>query len=161
MFDVIAAHPPYVPAEETELVFRDGGADGEQITRRIVAGLADHLNPGGLFYLECMLTDRAGEPIEQRVRRMLGPLEEEFDVFVVRGGGADPKSHLADRLSRGSYHRRPTPVKARCSSDSASSDSSRERRSSSVEPRRARWSHAIIRWEGARAPRIFAGSWAI
>ena len=100
-FDIIAAHPPYVPAEETAMVFRDGGADGEQITRRIVAGVSEHLNPGGLFYLECMLTERADDPIERRVRRMLGPLEDEFDVLVVRGAAAEAKAYLAERLASG------------------------------------------------------------
>src|SRR5262249_31659234 len=57
-FDMITAHPPYVPSFETELVFRDGGEDGEQITRRIIAGLAEHLRPGGQFYCDCLMTDR-------------------------------------------------------------------------------------------------------
>lgn len=100
-FDMISAHPPYVPAQETEMVFRDGGADGEQITRRIVAGLPDHLRPGGLFYLDCVMTDRAGEKIEARLRRMLGPDEDEFDVIVVRHGEASAKEFVANRLADG------------------------------------------------------------
>jgi methylase of polypeptide subunit release factors len=101
MFDAISAHPPYVPAEETEMVFRDGGEDGEQITRRVLAGLADYLRPGGLFYLDCMMTDRKNDPIERRTRRMLGPLEDEFDVLVIRTGDVDTKTYQADRLQTG------------------------------------------------------------
>ena len=100
-FDVISAHPPYVPAQETEMVFRDGGADGEQITRRIVAGLSDALRPGGLFYLDCVVTDRGGERIEDRLRRMLGPDEDEFDVLVVRHGETTGKDFIASRLADG------------------------------------------------------------
>ncbi|HEY9228548.1 MAG TPA: class I SAM-dependent methyltransferase [Gemmatimonadaceae bacterium] len=100
-FDLITAHPPYVPSEQTEMVFRDGGSDGEQITRRIIAGLGEHLRPGGLFYLDCVMTDRGADPIEQRIRRMLGPMEEEFDVLVVRGGLADAKHFQAERLQSG------------------------------------------------------------
>jgi methylase of polypeptide subunit release factors len=100
-FDLITAHPPYVPAVETEMVFRDGGQDGEQITRRIVAGLGEYLRPGGLFYLDCVLTDRSGSALEERVRRMLGPAEDEFDVVVVRGGTVDPQVYHADRLRSG------------------------------------------------------------
>ena len=40
-------HPPYIPAKETELIFRDGGKDGEQIIRRAVEGLPRFLRPGG------------------------------------------------------------------------------------------------------------------
>jgi hypothetical protein len=100
-FDLITAHPPYVPAEETEMVFRDGGADGEQITRRILADLDQYLQPGGQFYLDCVLTDREGDPLEQRVRRMLGAGEGEFDVIVIRGGTADLRVYLAERLQGG------------------------------------------------------------
>ena len=101
MFDLITAHPPYVPAESTQMVFRDGGSDGEQITRRIVAGLGDYLKPGGLFYLDCMMTDRRNDPIEQRLRRMLGPSEDEFHVVVVRSGFVETKTYHADQLAAG------------------------------------------------------------
>jgi methylase of polypeptide subunit release factors len=101
MFDVITAHPPYVPAESTEMVFRDGGADGEQITRRIIAGLPEHLKPGGLFYLDCAMTDRAADLIEERMRRMLGPDEDEFDVVVYRSGVIDAKVYQAEELAAG------------------------------------------------------------
>jgi methylase of polypeptide subunit release factors len=100
-FDLITAHPPYVPSEATEMVFRDGGADGEQITRRIVAGLDRHLRPGGLFYLDCVMTDRENDPIEQRMRRMLGPSEDEFDVVVIRSGTVETKIYQAERLQSG------------------------------------------------------------
>lgn len=100
-FDLITAHPPYVPAESTQMVFRDGGADGEQITRRIIAGLSNYLNPGGVFYLDCMMTDRRNDPIEHRIRRMLGPQEDEFDVVVVRSGFVETKIYQADHLASG------------------------------------------------------------
>jgi methylase of polypeptide subunit release factors len=100
-FDVITAHPPYVPAESTEMIFRDGGADGEQITRGIIGGLPEYLKPGGLFYVHCMLTERSVDTIEQRLRRMLGPEEEEFDVLVFRGGSLDAKIHQAGQLAAG------------------------------------------------------------
>jgi len=100
-FDIISAHPPYVPAESTAMVFRDGGEDGEQITRRVLAGVAEHLNPGGMLYIDCMMTERVGEPLERRVRRMLGPEEEDFDVLVFRSGMVDARTYVADRLVSG------------------------------------------------------------
>jgi methylase of polypeptide subunit release factors len=93
-FDLIVAHPPYVPAFETTMVFRDGGEDGEQVTRRILAGLADHLRPGGQFYCECMMTDRVGAPLETRIREMLGPAATEFDVLLGQSLAFDPEDYL-------------------------------------------------------------------
>jgi methylase of polypeptide subunit release factors len=81
-FDRIVAHPPYVPALEQKMIYRDGGADGEQITRRIIAGLPTYLAPGGRCHLTCVATDRVGAPLEQRIREMLGPRQEEFDVLL-------------------------------------------------------------------------------
>jgi SAM-dependent methyltransferase len=81
-FDRIVAHPPYVPAREQRIIFRDGGADGEQITRAILAGLAGALAPGGRFHATCVVSDRKDARLELRVRQMLGAQEGEFDVLV-------------------------------------------------------------------------------
>ena len=100
-FDLILAHPPYVPAFETEYVFRDAGEDGEQITRRIIAGLADHLRPGGQFFCGCMMTDRRGAPLEQRLRGMLGAASGEFDVIVAQEKTIDPIQFFARQARQG------------------------------------------------------------
>jgi methylase of polypeptide subunit release factors len=103
-FDMISAHPPYVPSFETEMVFRDGGEDGEQVTRRILAGLADHLRPGGQFWADCMMTDRDGARLEDRIRSMLGPSEAEFDVVLGQGGTLAPEEFFARTLRTGTMH---------------------------------------------------------
>jgi SAM-dependent methyltransferase len=82
-FDRIVAHPPYVPAARQQVVFRDGGEDGEQITRRIVEGLPRYLRPGGRFYGRALATDRKDQPLEQRIRDWLGERGEEFDVLLI------------------------------------------------------------------------------
>ncbi len=101
MFDVITAHPPYVPSFETAMVFRDGGEDGEQVTRKIVAGLADHLRPGGRFYCDCMMTDRVDAPLEKRIREMLGPNHAEFDVLVGQVRLIEPEELLGGSIAAG------------------------------------------------------------
>jgi len=50
--------------------------DGEEITRRIVEGLPDHLNDGGVFLALTMGTDRADRPFEHRVREWIGAGEK-------------------------------------------------------------------------------------
>src|ERR1017187_2375188 len=71
-FDRIVAHPPYMPGLRPGPIFYDGGADGEQITRRIVVALPQFLNPGGCFYCLAQGSDRKGSPLENRVRGWLG-----------------------------------------------------------------------------------------
>ena len=81
-FDRIVAHPPYVPSTGRNWIFQDAGAEGEEITRRIVARLPAHLSPGGKFYCLALGVDRQGEPFENRVRGWLGECESAFDVLV-------------------------------------------------------------------------------
>ena len=81
-FDRIVAHPPYVAEAETTMIYRDGGPDGERVTRAILAGLPRHLEPGGSFYCTCFATDRESAPLEERIREMIGAGHEEFDVGV-------------------------------------------------------------------------------
>ena len=100
-FDTIAAHPPYVPAPEPELIFRDGGEDGEQITRAILMGVHEHLAPGGVLQCTCMLSSRGGADTPQRVRAMLGETEGDYDVIVLTHGSMDLVSHLRDKLASG------------------------------------------------------------
>jgi SAM-dependent methyltransferase len=82
-FDCVVAHPPYVPASQQRLLFRDGGEDGEQILSRIIQGLPRHLRPGGRFRCLTFATDRKGESLEQRIRKWLGECESQFDVALV------------------------------------------------------------------------------
>lgn len=88
-FDRIVAHPPYMPNVEQTYIFRDGGADGEQITRRVIAELPEYLRPGGRFYCVCLATDRTEAPLQERLRGWLGARQDDFDVLVLEL--ADPR----------------------------------------------------------------------
>jgi len=81
-FDRIAAHPPYVPVLQTAEIFYGGGEDGEEITKRIVAGLPGRLKPGGRFYSRTLGTSRPGANFENRIREWLGEKHQEFDVAL-------------------------------------------------------------------------------
>jgi methylase of polypeptide subunit release factors len=93
LFDRIVAHPPYMPSLEQKYIFRDGGDDGEQVTRRIIAGLAEHLRPGGRLYCTCLITERKSARAEARVRAMLGTHEAEFDVLLVSFRSFEPTEY--------------------------------------------------------------------
>jgi methylase of polypeptide subunit release factors len=90
-FDRIVAHPPYMPVLRPAQIFYDGGADGEQITRRCVEALPEFLMPGGCFYCLAQGSDRQGAPLQERVRGWLGEGHTEFDIAVVEKRGQDPK----------------------------------------------------------------------
>jgi SAM-dependent methyltransferase len=100
-FDRIVAHPPYMPAAEKSQIFRDGGPDGEEVTRAILKGLPDFLRPGGRLFVTAILSDRKGAPVEARVREMLGHAEREFDVAVVTIKGLHPVVHYGGELWKG------------------------------------------------------------
>ena len=94
VFDRILAHPPYVPVLKPKWLFHDGGEDGEQLTRRIIAGLPKHLAPGGLFICDALGTDREAS-FEQRVRDWLGEKQEEFDVLLIVRKSYDPREYAS------------------------------------------------------------------
>jgi SAM-dependent methyltransferase len=85
-FDRIVAHPPFVPAADQKIIFRDGGADGEQVLRGVIAGLPRHLRQGGRCYCVTMGTDRENSKLEQRIRSWLGESQDQFDLMLVAHG---------------------------------------------------------------------------
>ena len=100
-FDRIVAHPPYLPASSTRWIFQDAGAQGEEITRRIVAGLPQHLSPGGRLYCLALGADKHEQPFEHRIRTWLGEDQAEFDVLVAVVETHTPKQIAAQPLLSG------------------------------------------------------------
>jgi hypothetical protein len=98
-FDRILAHPPYVPALRNTQLFRDGGEDGEWLTRRVVEGLPAYLYPGGRLYLVAMLAEYPGEPIAARVRSWLRDSERVFDMIVVLRRACDAGTFFFDNCA--------------------------------------------------------------
>lgn len=88
-FDAIVSNPPYVPSEDDELPARgperawDAGRDGRLVLDRIVAGVDEHLRPGGFVLLthsSLLGTERTISDLEHAgleaecVARRRGPL---------------------------------------------------------------------------------------
>ncbi|MDD5674379.1 MAG: methyltransferase, partial [Chitinivibrionales bacterium] len=83
-FDLITANPPFVPAPLDALGFRDGGHSGETVQRRIAAGLAQHLAPGGMAQMVTEVGERDGEALEVRIRQWLGGASMDMHVLRLR-----------------------------------------------------------------------------
>jgi hypothetical protein len=81
-FDLITANPPFVPSPVNTLGFRDGGHSGEDIQKRIVAGLPDHLASGGVAQMTTELGEREGEPLINRLREWLSGAP--MDIHILR-----------------------------------------------------------------------------
>jgi len=97
--DVLVANAPYVPSGELELMPRearlhephdtlDGGRDGLDLVRRVIAGAPSWLRPGGHVLVETS-EDQAGLALEELRRAAFTPRlvrDEELDATVVIGG---------------------------------------------------------------------------
>ncbi|MCU0227698.1 MAG: hypothetical protein MUF01_08655 [Bryobacterales bacterium] len=81
LYDLIAAHPPYMPSLGSTHTYYGGGNDGTEIVRGLLAQLPEKLSPGGLFYAVAMLPQGAAATVEQNVRAWIGQQAPHFDVF--------------------------------------------------------------------------------
>ena len=81
-FEVITAHPPWVPSVGDAAVYRDGGELGDTIIQRIVEGLPRHLLPGGTALIFSIARDTAEATYENRVRGWLGEAGRDCDVIL-------------------------------------------------------------------------------
>lgn len=83
-FDLITANPPFVPAPVDTIRFRDGGSSGEEIQRRIITGLPDHLAQGGIAQIVTELGERDDESLSDRLRGWLN--HAPMDIYILRLG---------------------------------------------------------------------------
>lgn len=97
--DVLVANAPYVPSGELELMPRearlhephdtlDGGADGLNLVRRVIAGAPSWLRPGGHVLVETS-EDQAEVALDELRRAGFTPRlarDDELDATVVIGG---------------------------------------------------------------------------
>ncbi|HEU4386746.1 MAG TPA: methyltransferase [Blastocatellia bacterium] len=97
-FDRVIAHPPYVPTLQKTAIYRDGGETGEIISKRIVEGLPEHLQPGGTFYSVCMGLDTNDARFEHRARSWLGESQAEFDVLFGLSDDRAPKDFAVETV---------------------------------------------------------------
>ncbi len=99
-FERIVAHPPYVPSLGDAMIFRDGGAAGETIIRRLVEGLPHHLRPGGAFFALGLGLDTTEGRFEERARVWLGGAQEDFDILFGLGDEKSPEQVVEDIMKR-------------------------------------------------------------
>jgi methylase of polypeptide subunit release factors len=87
-FDLIVSNPPFVVSPDTDLVFRDAGLEGDEISRLVVRGAAEHLEPGGFASMLICWGHGAGDDWPERVRGWLAGTA--CDAWLVRYVTEDP-----------------------------------------------------------------------
>ncbi|HEY8724691.1 MAG TPA: methyltransferase, partial [Gaiellaceae bacterium] len=87
-FDLIVSNPPFVVSPDTDVVFRDAGLEGDEISRLVVRGAAEHLEPGGQAAMLICWAHRAEDDWRDRVRTWLQGTA--CDAWLVRYVSEDP-----------------------------------------------------------------------
>ncbi len=111
--DAIVSNPPYIPTADLADLPReireheprealDGGPDGLAIHRRIIAGAARYLRPGGLVALEVAAVHGQADAVAALLRDA-GPYEA---PAIVRDDAGAERVVIATRGDRGGDHRR-------------------------------------------------------
>ncbi len=102
-FDLIVCNPPFVVSPDTDVVFRDGGLEGDEISRRVVRGAARHLEPGGLASMLICWTHGADDAWSARVHEWLEGAG--CDAWLVRYVTEDPLEYALKWSAAGATDR--------------------------------------------------------
>jgi methylase of polypeptide subunit release factors len=100
-FDLITATPPFVPSPVNSIRFRDGGHSGEDVQRKIIAGLPHHLAPGGIAQIVTELGEHGDEPLSDRLREWLGGAP--MDIHILRLSVHSATSYAIGHASGDTY----------------------------------------------------------
>lgn len=94
-FDLVLSNPPFVitprDAGLPVYTYRDGGGTGDEVVRRVVAGLGAVLRPGGVGQVLAAWEHRVGEGWKDRVAAWVG--DPDVDVWVVQREVLDPAQY--------------------------------------------------------------------
>jgi methylase of polypeptide subunit release factors len=98
-FDLITANPPFVPVPgRTRLLYRDGGASGEDVLRQVIAGCADHLSDKGMCLIVTDLVEHRGTKYEQKLAQWLG-VDSGFTAAVLKRPAETIYQYVSSHLS--------------------------------------------------------------
>ena len=88
-FDLIIANPPFVASPHTRSPrYHSGGATGDRVLRRVIAGLGTHLSPGGRAFVISHVAVRAGETMEDLAAAWFDGFPGRAAVLVLETGTA-------------------------------------------------------------------------
>lgn len=95
-FDLVLSNPPYVISPETAFLYRDGGLEGDAVSRQVVGEAARHLREGGFAQILISWVHGADEdwwlPLERWVAG------SGCDAWLLHYRSDDPLTHSANWL---------------------------------------------------------------
>lgn len=94
-YDCIVANPPFVIGSG-EFTYRDSGLHGDELSRRVVEGAAEHLAPGGTATVLANWLHVRGEDWQQRVADWLAPTG--CDAIALQREVQDPCEYVGTWL---------------------------------------------------------------
>jgi carbamoyltransferase len=94
-FDRILSNPPFVPSPEKRLYYRDGGQSGEEIFIKIIAGLKNHLNEGGMCQFITLLVFTGGD-YNQKVASWIP--EKKFHIFSIHSPHFEVEDYIIQQV---------------------------------------------------------------
>lgn len=82
-FDLIVSQPPFIPMPEgsTPTTYLFGGARGDELPLRVMAGIAQHLRDGGRAVILIQWPELDGEALSERVRSAVS--SSDVDLLLV------------------------------------------------------------------------------
>jgi len=96
-FDLIVSNPPFVISPESRFIFRDGGALGDELCRRIVREAPQQMTEGGYCLLLCNWVHPLGENWQSRLATWFE--QTGCDAWVLRSETSDTAKYAALWLS--------------------------------------------------------------
>jgi methylase of polypeptide subunit release factors len=90
-FDLVVANPPFVISPDRELVYRDGGARGDALSRSVLAGIPRLLRNGAFAHVLCSWLPGRGEDWAERPSRWLEG--SGCDAWILHFETDDPWTH--------------------------------------------------------------------
>ncbi len=91
LFDLVVSNPPFVIGPGARYTYRDGGRDGDDLCRALVAELPGHLTEAGHAVLLANWLHVEGEDGDARVQSWFG---EDVDGWVVQRELAAPEDYV-------------------------------------------------------------------
>jgi methylase of polypeptide subunit release factors len=90
-FGLVTSNPPYVISPESAFLFRDGGLEGDGVSRLVVGATPAHIEEGGFAAVLVSWTHGPGEDWSGPLREWVA--ESGCDAWLLHHGTADPLTH--------------------------------------------------------------------
>jgi len=90
-FDLVVSNPPFVISPESEYIYRDGGLEGDGITRKIVSQVPQYLNEGGYCQILCNWAELSGQDWKDRLHSWFEGTG--CDAWVLRSESLDAETY--------------------------------------------------------------------